>query len=76
MGLYPQLAQLPYEDPKFKKHRKVAQEFFSAHTVPSYRALQELETAILIQEMIDAPKDFRIAIRRYIIFAASTSTIS
>ena len=64
MGWTSTLTVLPYGD-KFRKHRRLMQEYFRPRALPNYYPLIELEVAIFIEELVKTPKNFRIHFRRY-----------
>jgi cytochrome P450 len=74
MGWTSVLSHLPYGD-KFRKHRRLVQEYFHPRLIQNYYPMIELEAAMFIAELAKTPKDFRAHLRRYVWGACGCSTV-
>jgi cytochrome P450 len=63
MGWTSVLSQLPYGD-RFKKHRRLMQEYFHPRVLQDYDLMIELEVAIFTGELVKTPKNYRAHLRR------------
>ncbi|KAL0952779.1 hypothetical protein HGRIS_007003 [Hohenbuehelia grisea] len=51
--------------PRFRKHRRFAQQTFNQQAIRHFRSLQHQELGILLNGMVDTPEAFLQSIRRY-----------
>jgi cytochrome P450 len=63
MGWSSVLGLLPYGD-RFRKHRRLMQQYFHPRVLQNYHPMIELEVAIFVDELDKTPKDFRAHLRR------------
>ncbi|KAI0060162.1 cytochrome P450 [Artomyces pyxidatus] len=68
MGWDSVITNLPYGD-RFRKHRRLIQDHFSAQAIVDFRSLQRKEAYTLLEGLFETPDDFIRHIRR---FAAGT----
>ncbi|TFY65416.1 hypothetical protein EVG20_g5603 [Dentipellis fragilis] len=58
------IPQMPYGE-RFRKHRRLIQNYFSEQSILAYRPLQRKECATLLSGILKKPDDYALAIKRF-----------
>jgi cytochrome P450 len=63
MGWTSVLANLPYGD-RFRKHRRLVQEYFHPRVLRNYYPMIELEVVTFVEELVKTPNNLRARLKR------------